>query len=388
MAGNLSIEGGLVLSAGRLAPGTLHVEAGLIAGVDWPAVGDSGMGTVRKIDATGLLVLPGIVDIHGDAFERQIMPRPKVVFDKGVALRDSDRQLVANGITTAFHAITISWETGLRSLKNASAIIDAWQQSRASFQCDTRVQLRWETFALEAADQIEAWLDLDPAPILAFNDHTTSTVRKSMNSSQRERRAARTGLAVEDYMECLYAVWDMRDAVPEARRRLAQAAQDKGVVVLAHDEASPEDRSLFRDLGVVSSEFPLTFETAKAARQAGEHTILGAPNVVLGGSQTGAICATEAIERDLCTVLASDYYYPALLHAPFKLCDPVDPRFGRFWDLVSKNPAQAAGLDDRGNLAPGKRSDVILVDASDRKHPRVEAVIGNGALIFSCGAAD
>lgn len=383
MAGNWIIEGGRVLSEGTLAPATLRVESGVIAGIDRTANGRGGAGTANRIDATGLLVLPGIIDVHGDAFERQIMPRPKVMFDMGIALRESDSQLVANGVTTAYHAITISWEPGLRSLENATAIIDAWQHSRASFQCDTRIQLRWESFAFEAVDQIEAWFDLDPAPILAFNDHTTSTMRKSANSSQNERRAARTGLALDDYLERLHAVWDMRDAVPEFRRRLAEAAREKGVVGLAHDEASPQDRSLFRDLGVVSSEFPLTFETAKAAREAGEHTILGAPNVVLGGSQTGAICATEAIERGLCTVLASDYYYPALLHAPFKLCDPGEPGFGHCWHLVSQNPAQVAGLNDRGTLAPGKRADFILVDASDRKHPRVEAVIGAGELIFS-----
>lgn len=383
MAGNWIIEGGRVLSEGRLAPAALHIEGGTVVGIDRTANGNGGSGKKGRIDATGLLVLPGLIDVHGDAFERQIMPRPQVMFDMGLALRESDRQLVANGVTTAFHAITISWEPGLRSLENASAIIDAWLNARASLQCDTRVHLRWEAFAFEAVDQIEAWLDLDPAPILAFNDHTTSTVRKAANASQNERRAARTGLPVDTYLERLQSVWAMRDAVPKNRRRLAEAARDKGVVALAHDEASPQDRSLYRDLGVVSSEFPLTFETAEAAREAGEHTILGAPNVVLGGSQTGAICATEAIGKGLCTVLASDYYYPALLHAPFKLCDPGDPEFGRYWNLVSQNPAEAAGLDDRGTLAPGKRADVLLVDASDRRHPRVEAAIGNGELIFS-----
>jgi len=85
----------------------------------------------------------------------------------------------------------------------------------------------------------------------------------------------------------------------------------------------------------------------------------------------------------LCTVLASDYYYPALLHAPFKLCDPGDPEFGRYWKLVSQNPAEAAGLEDRGRLAPGKRADILLVDASDRRHPRVEAAMVAGKLIYN-----
>jgi len=369
-----NVSGGAVLGEEGFCERSVHIAEGTIV-VD-------GAAGARQLDATGLLVLPGLIDIHGDAFERQIMPRPKVVFDKGIALRDSDHQLVANGVTTAFHALTISWEPGLRSLESATEIVEAWKRARPALDCDTRLHLRWETFAFNAVEQVEAWLALDPAPILAFNDHTTSYVRKSANPKQLERIVGRTGMTREAWLELLQSIWAQRGRVPDMRRRLAEAAKSRGVVVLAHDETSPEERDLYRGLGADSSEFPLTFETAAAARQAGEHVILGAPNVVLGGSQTGAICATEAIERRLCTVLASDYYYPALLHAPFKLADPAEPGFGAAWDLVSKHAAEAAGLPDRGELCPGKRADLILVDGSDRAYPSVEAVMVAGRLIY------
>lgn len=377
MAKNWTIEGGQVLIGNRLATGSVHIADGVFV--------DHAGAENQKVDASGLLVLPGIIDIHGDAFERQIMPRPKVMFDNALALYESDRQLVANGITTAYHAITISWEPGLRSLAHAKTIIDAWKDIHTHLKCDTRIHLRWETFAFDAVDQVEAWLDLDPAPILAFNDHTTLMVRNSVNSKQRERIAARTGLSAEVHTTLLYDHWDRRDSVPELINRLADAANARGVILLAHDEASPEERRKFRGLGVRTAEFPLTIETAAEARSRQEHVILGAPNVVLGGSQTGAICATTAIERGLCTILASDYYYPALLHAPFKLHDMMDEKFAAAWNLVSKHPAEAAGLDDRGIIAPGKRADFILVDGRDRKHPKVAAVFRNGQPVLNFG---
>lgn len=377
MAKTWTIEGGQALIGDRLTTRSVHIADGVFA--DRAPVESQG------IDASGLLVLPGIIDLHGDAFERQIMPRPKVMFDNALALYESDRQLVANGITTAYHAITISWEPGLRSLVNAKAIIDAWKDIHIHLKCDTRIHMRWETFAFDAVDQVEAWLDLDPTPILAFNDHTSAMVRNSINSKQLERIVARTGLPAEVYLEQLHSLWDRRDIVSGLRNRLADAANTRGAVLLAHDEASPEERRRFRGLGVRTAEFPLSFETASEARGGEEHVILGAPNVVLGGSQTGSICATTAIERGLCTILASDYYYPALLHAPFKLHDLSDEGFVAAWNLVSKHPAEAAGLDDRGVISPGKRADLILVDGRDRGHPKVVSVFRNGQPVLNYG---
>ena len=116
-------------------------------------------GTIRSIgdgvgdltfDATGLLLLPGIVDIHGDAFERQMQPRPGVDFPADLALRDTESQLLANGITTAFHGVTLSWEPGLRSLTAWNRLLDALEAG--SWTCDMRVHLRWEAYNLDALD--------------------------------------------------------------------------------------------------------------------------------------------------------------------------------------------------------------------------------------------
>src|SRR3546814_340815 len=147
---NWTIRGGRSLMASQLALRNIHVKDGLIAAAP--------SRDARVIEANDLLVLPGIVDIHGDGFERQLMPRPGVRFDTALALRDTDRQLVANGITTAFHGVTISWEPGLRSAEAAADLISTLMRIRSSLRCYTRLHLRWETFALDQLPTVMQWL--------------------------------------------------------------------------------------------------------------------------------------------------------------------------------------------------------------------------------------
>ncbi|HVK92326.1 MAG TPA: alpha-D-ribose 1-methylphosphonate 5-triphosphate diphosphatase, partial [Mycoplana sp.] len=290
-----TIRGGRVLAGSELTATELHVADGRIA--SRPA------GRTQVIEADGLVVLPGIVDVHGDGFERQIMPRPGVRFDTALALRDTDRQLVANGITTAFHGVTISWEPGLRSVEAAAELVSTLTRIRPTLQCDTRLHLRWETFALDQLPTVMQWLGLDPRPIVALNDHTTGTIMKGTIARKIGQMASRSNLTQEGYMALLDSVWARREEVPAAVEELAMAARSSGNVLLAHDEASPEERLKFRQLGAVTSEFPLNRETAEAARAAGEHVVLGAPNVVRGGSHNGALDATEAVRAGNCTVL-------------------------------------------------------------------------------------
>ncbi|MEZ5666518.1 MAG: alpha-D-ribose 1-methylphosphonate 5-triphosphate diphosphatase [Alphaproteobacteria bacterium] len=373
---NWILSGGRVLRGDALERSDLHLCDGLVA--ERPAA------DARRFDAGGMLVLPGIVDIHGDGFERQIMPRPKVSFDLELALAETDRQLVANGITTAFHGLTVSWEPGLRCLDNARTFVPTLERMRPGLACDTRLHLRWETFALDAMADVEGWLDREPAPILAFNDHTTSSAQNGRLASKLGHWAARAGVGEAEYVALVDRVWSRRDEVPAAIERLAGVARDHGAILLAHDEATPDDRQRFRALGAHASEFPVTVETARAARAAGEDVILGAPNVVRGGSHTGALDATAAVADDLCSVLASDYYYPTLAAAAFKLAAAGQLPFHAAWALVSANPARAAGLPDRGALSAGMRGDVIVVDDGGAQ-PRVVASFVAGRKVYEAG---
>ena len=127
----------------------------------------------REIDAAGCLVLPGIIDIHGDAFERNIMPRPKTIFPLKLAMLETDRQLAANGITTGYHGVSISWEPGLRCLAQSLAVIAAIDAIEDEALVDNRLHIRWENYALDELPEVLALFGRAKRPLLAFNDHTT-----------------------------------------------------------------------------------------------------------------------------------------------------------------------------------------------------------------------
>ena len=297
----MRILGGQSLIDGQFAETDLRIEGGAIA-----AIGADG-GNGRWFDARGLHVLPGLVDIHGDAFERQLMPRPGVGFPIDVALAESDRQAVGNGITTIFHGVTWSWEPGLRGADNARALVTGIETLRPALGADTHCHLRLETFNLDAEAEVVGWLGQGRIGMLGFNDHMPGE-----NTPPRTRKIAqmaeRAGLAPEEFVALVAQLRMRADEVPAAVARLAAAANAGGIATLSHDDMSPEQRRWFRDLDCRLAEFPTNVETATDAIQAGDDVVMGAPNVVRGGSHTGWIGAADMIGRGYCTILASDYY--------------------------------------------------------------------------------
>jgi alpha-D-ribose 1-methylphosphonate 5-triphosphate diphosphatase len=373
---DLLIEGGRTLLGNAILETSLQLAGGKIG-----AVGSDGARGSRAIDARTLLVLPGIVDLHGDAFERQIMPRPGVDFPIDIALADSDRQAVGNGITTVFHATTWSWEPGLRGAENARQLLDAIETLRPRLAADTRFHLRHETYNLDAEAEISQWLNDGRIDLLAFNDHMDSTVASLAKPQKRNRMVERTGLSGEAFDDLVERVVCRGHDVPASIARLAGMARDADVRMLSHDDDSPEMRKAFRTQGVGIAEFPVNEETAREAAEGGDAIVFGAPNVVRGGSHTGWTKAADMIAKGLRSILASDYYYPAPLLAAFRLAaDGVLP-LAEAWDLISAAPARAAGLSDRGVLAEGRRADIILVDDQVPLRPRIVAVIAGGRLV-------
>jgi alpha-D-ribose 1-methylphosphonate 5-triphosphate diphosphatase len=373
---DIFVEGGRALLGGDFLESSLSIADGEISAVG----AGHGRGSIG-FDARDLLVLPGIVDLHGDAFERQMMPRAGVDFPIDVALIDSDRQAISNGITTVFHATTWSWEPGLRSGDNARRLLEAVESLRPRLAADTRFHLRHETYNLNSEDEIGRWLSAGRVDLFAFNDHMDSTVALLDNPRKRGRMVERTGLSGEAFDGLVARVLSRADEVPASIARLAAIARKAGVRMLSHDDESPEMRKAFRAQGVGIAEFPVNEQTAREAADGGDAIVFGAPNVVRGGSHTGWTKAADMIEKGLCSVLASDYYYPAPILAAFRLAaDSVLP-LAEAWDLISAAPARAAGLSDRGMLAEGHRADLILVDHEMPMRPRIVAVIAAGRLV-------
>jgi alpha-D-ribose 1-methylphosphonate 5-triphosphate diphosphatase len=369
----LHITGGMVLADDLVRADLTTLDDG-IAALDGAMPTDA-----LHLDATGLLVLPGIVDIHGDAFERHVMPRPGVSFDIDLALRDADRAVLACGITTAFHGVTWSWEPGLRGAGNARGLIAAIERLRPELGADTRFHLRHETFNLDAEAEVADWLAGGRIGALAFNDHTPGIFKASVRAGKIAKMAERTGLDDAAFMALAAQVYARENEVPASVARLAGAARAAGVPMLSHDDMSPQMRRDYRALGVRIAEFPIDVATAREAAAHGEAIVFGAPNVVRGGSHLNCPGAEEMVRENLCGILASDYYYPALPLAPFVLARNGSAGFAQAWALVSGAPARALGLTDRGTIVPGKRADLVLM--RDGPQPRVVATIAAGRLV-------
>jgi alpha-D-ribose 1-methylphosphonate 5-triphosphate diphosphatase len=340
----------------RVETGAVHVSAGRL--IDDASVSGA------DFDCQGLYVLPGIIDVHGDAFERELHPRPGVEIAFDIAMTSVDKQLIANGITTTFHGLTLSWEPGERSRDAGVRFMQSLSEHRTTFVSDHRVQLRWETFADDSVEDVIGWMQGEVPVVLAFNDHTTSTLRKVAAGEHKKLHqwASRAGMTPEEYLLAVGRAAERAPEVPALIERIAATAKASGTVMLSHDDRTVEDREHFARLGVDVCEFPLTEEAARHAIDAGTPTVLGGPNVIRGGSHTGALSAEAAVRDGLCSVLASDYYYPSLFHAALKLIRSGALDIAAAWALISGNPAKAMKLTDRGEIAPGQRADLVIAD--------------------------
>ena len=380
------IEGARLILEDRVETASVRIEDGKITGIDVARDG------ADVLPARGMLLAPAFVDVHGDAFERQMMPRPGVGIPVDSAMLETDRQLAANGIATAYHALTLSWEPGLRSVETGWQVVRALERLRPRLTADNRIQLRWETFCSEAEPLIAHVLAGADRPALAFNDHTTSAllhpsvalhdrpfdhakdypITDMTTDTFRDKlseRAKRSHMTTAELADLITRVWARRPSVPDNIARVAALARKHGAPMLSHDDSQIETRDWYRALGARVAEFPMHERVFIAAREAGDPIVLGAPNAMRGGSHLGSPGAADMVARGLCDILASDYFYPAMLGAMVRLHhDRVAP-LPTLWKLVSSNPARAMGLTDRGRIAPGLRADLVLLDWPEGQAP-------------------
>jgi alpha-D-ribose 1-methylphosphonate 5-triphosphate diphosphatase len=157
-----------------------------------------------------------------------------------------------------------------------------------------------------------------------------------------------------------------------------------GVRYGSHDDRDGETRETYAMIGARICEFPLTRNVAKMAFLQGDPVLMGAPNVVRGGSQSGNVAAMELIEAGCCDALVSDYYYPALSRAAFSMSDAGVRTLGEAWNMISAAPAQIMGLTDRGSIAHGKRADLTIINRETRE---VEATLVAGRITHMTGEA-
>ncbi|MEO0783846.1 MAG: alpha-D-ribose 1-methylphosphonate 5-triphosphate diphosphatase [Pseudomonadota bacterium] len=371
----VTLSGGTVLHPdGKLIEMDLHLSDGVVQ--------DKAPSVARMFDVSGCLVLPGIVDAHGDGFEHHLMPRVGADFPDWIALRNVDRELVSNGICTAFLAQSYSWEGGIRGVEAARQLIDGVRTLHPAPASDIRVQIRYETFFLDGADQLLAWLEDGTVQYVVFNDHIPQYQELMDKPEHIARWASSVGLSNDEFKALLEKTVEDGVGVLDGIARLSEAMTRLGLPFGSHDDPDPETRQSYNNVGARIAEFPLTVAAAETARSLGNSIMMGAPNALRGKSATANVSARELIGQGLCDALVSDYYYPALLHAPFALVRDDVTELQTAWGLVSSGPAAALGLHDRGLLWPGLRGDVVVVQQDQYGRPFVVATFVEGRPVF------
>lgn len=343
----------------------------------------SATSAARKVDLSGYLVLPGIIDPHGDGFERHMAPRRGAMKQMEEGVVASEAELAANGMTTAVLAQFYSWEGGLRSPDYAEQVFEAIRQVHGDLVTDLVPQLRFETHMLEdyadLAEKIAVW----QVPYVVFNDHLPhDRLAEGRKPPRLTGQALKAGRNPEKHFEMLLEMHRRSPEVPTALEALCASLAAQGLRIGSHDDHTAQDRATWRARGALISEFPETLEAAEAARAGGDHIILGAPNVVRGGSHKGNASALDLIAMGLCDALASDYHYPSPRRAALILARSGLLDLAGAWALVSSGPADLLGLADRGDFTLGKRADLVILD---KVSERVAATVSGGRVSYMSG---
>ena len=370
---NVEFTGAHVLGADALEPRPLAVAQGLITDV----------AQTTRVDLDGYMIVPGIVDVHGDGFERHLAPRRGAMKTMQEGLVAAEAELAANGITTAVLAQFISWEGGLRGYEFAEQVFGAIQQVSDTLVTDLRGQLRLETHLLDLYADLPQRMQDWGLSYVVFNDHLPhDRLAKGQVPKRMVGQALKAGRNPDDHLRMMQDLHAQSADVPGALDWLCKVLAGRGIQMGSHDDTTAEGRAAWRKRGVSVAEFPETLEAAEAAAAGGDHVVLGSPNVVRGGSHNGNVSALELISMGIGGALASDYHYPSPRRAAFMLADSGVLSLAQAWHLVSGGPAAVLGLSDRGEIATGKRADLLVLDAQTR---RVAMTMAGGRVSYMSG---
>ena len=364
----------VVLPDGVLEDGAVCVEDGFISAIEPTAPTGS-----RSVNLRGALLLPGIVDIHGDMLERELEPRPNTEFPVSIALAELDKRLASNGITTAFAAVALADGPGLRSEDRAEKLIHAIRAAEDSLRTRILIHARFEVSVSSGVALLERCLRNGSIGMVSLMDHTPGQGQfrdleyyveymTKWLGGNREAAQQSAGAHLETPVS-----WDVA-------RGIAGLALERGVPLASHDDDTGEKVQLMQSLGVTIAEFPVTIKAAWAAKSYCMGVVMGAPNALRGSSHSGNLSALEGIKAGVVDGLCADYHPASLLHAALRLkADSILPLHEAF-KLISTNPARAALLSDRGRIEVGCRADLIGVT-----NARVSMTWRDGQKIYSDG---
>ena len=354
-----SFRNARIVLADEIVEGTLSVLDGLIASVD------SGTGGIGE-DMEGDYLIPGLVELHTDHLEGHFAPRPGVRWNALAAVQAHDAQIAASGITTVFDCLRLGSDENEGFVRGEMRILaDAIKQagSEGRLRADHFLHLRCEVSAPDVLDAMDDFRDEPLVRLASLMDHAPGQRQFQTLDQYAVYYKTKKGMSDEAFARYV-ALRQEQSAVNSAphRKAIAQHCRASSITLASHDDATLDHVGEALADGVRLAEFPTSVEAARASHEAGLSVLMGAPNVVRGGSHSGNIAARELAEAGLLDVLSSDYVPGSLLHGVFQLADDVEAiTLPQAMKLVTERPARTVGMDDRGSIAQGKRADLVRV---------------------------
>ena len=355
----------------EIVVGSVKVEDGAIAAID------AGISRVGE-DLDGDYLVPGLIELHTDQLESHYRPRPGVYWNALAALQAHDVQIAGSGITTVFDAVRIGSdpETPGGMARHVQVLVDAIGTGMADgrLKADHLIHLRCELPTPDVIDDFERFSALPLVRLASVMDHTPGqrqyqTIEKYI--AYYKERMRFTDAEMDAFIAKRRV--EQEQFAAHSRSEILKRGKAVGIAFASHDDATDAQVREAVEDGISIAEFPTTMEAAEASHAAGLAVLMGAPNIVRGGSHSGNIAATDLAREGCLDVISSDYVPGALLLASFMLPELAEgitlPDAIR---MVTSRPAAAAMLNDRGELAPGKRGDLVRI----RKHGNMPVVKG------------
>ena len=374
----------IVLPEAVLPTGALRIENGRIAELRDTPVPDA------DIDGQGLYLMPGLIDMHGDMIEHAVAPRTGADMPMELALRNLDRLLTVAGVTTAYAAVSFHpkmRQEQMRSYERSKVMLTALQNMRPELSVDHKAHARFEVDFPRAFEIVEELVGAGLIDLVSLMDHTPGQgqvrdlerlIRVRLDAGMsRDAAEAEIARDIEERKS------EGGDAL-ETLTKVTEACKRSGVHLASHDDDTAEKVALMQRMGVTICEFPVTLEAAQAGRDAGLLTVMGAPNVLRGKSNSGNLSGRDVHAAGLLDMLAADYLPSAILPAVLVLAQTDPAGLPGALQKATLSPAKALGLNDRGEVAVGKRADLILASASGVG--AVYATFVEGRLVYQDGS--
>jgi alpha-D-ribose 1-methylphosphonate 5-triphosphate diphosphatase len=346
--------------------GTVQIRNGVVGDV---ASGASSC--LGAEDMEGDYLMPGLVELHTDNLEKHMLPRPGVHWDPYSATVVHDAQCASAGITTVLDAVVVGSrdQESVRARMQETAI-DSVERCRDDgvLRADHLLHLRCEVAAADILAVFSRHVDRPDLKLISVMDHTAGQRQWRDLDKYRQYMERNGRYTDESFRDMLAAQREGHEEWAAGHRlQVVAAARERAIPVASHDDTEIEHISEASAQGITMSEFPTTVDAAVAARAAGMDIIMGAPNLVRGGSHSGNVSAGELAGLELLDILSSDYVPTSLLMAVFTLRHSLDWSWPRAVATVSRTPARAIGLLDRGEIVQGRRADLIRVRSRDQR---------------------